>query len=138
MSEVIQTMLRGRFEISRCWTIIFCFSVTKRKRNSIFMPRIYGASRSRRNSYKRVDPKQCVSDLKVRNYYGKYSIEVQVQSLCQDQTVSWIGIVNGIDKFVREPMPIQEEKKASVKPAANARPISKPSSISGWDFTPIE
>ena len=59
-----------------------------------------------------------VSDIKVRNHHGRYSIEVQVQSLFQDQTVSWIRIVNGIDKFVREAMPIQEEEKASVKPAA--------------------
>ena len=38
--------------------------------------------------------------------------------------------MNGIDKFVREAMPIQEEEKASGKPAAKARPILKPSSIS--------
>ena len=31
--------------------------------------------------------------------------------------------MNGIDKFVREAMPIQEEEKASVKCAANATPI---------------
>ena len=35
-------------------------------------------------------------------------------------------------------MPIQEEEKASGKPAAKARPILKPSSTSGWDFTPME
>ena len=75
-----------------------------------------------------------VSDIKVCNQYGKYSIEVQVQSLFQDQTVSWIRIVDGIDKFVKEAMPIQEEEKASVKPAATTRPIVKPSSTSGWDF----
>ena len=69
-----------------------------------------------------------VSDMKVCNNNGRYSIEVQVQSLFQDQTVSWIGIVNGIDKFVREAMPIQEEEKASGKPATKARPILKPSS----------
>ena len=52
-------MLRSRFEISRNWTILLCSSVTKRRRKSIFMPRIYDASSSRRNSYQRVDPKQC-------------------------------------------------------------------------------
>ena len=46
--------------------------------------------------------------------------------------------MNGIDKFVREAMPIQEAEKASGKNAATARPILKPSSTSGWDFTPIE
>ena len=46
--------------------------------------------------------------------------------------------MNGVDTFVREAMPIQEEVKASVKPAAKARPILKPSSTSGWDFTLVE
>ena len=112
------------------------------KEHQSLCPRIYVASRSRRNSYKRVDPKQCticpVSDIKVCNQYGRCSIEVQFQSLFQDQTVSWIRIVNGIDKFVREAMPIQEEEKASGKPAAKARPLLKSPSSSGWDFTPIE
>ena len=79
-----------------------------------------------------------VSDPKVCNQYGRYSIEVQVQSLFKDQTESWIRIVNGIDKFARETMPFQEEEKASVKPDAKARPILKPSSTSGWGFTPME
>ena len=79
-----------------------------------------------------------VSDIKTCNHNGGYSIEVQVQSLFQDQTVSWIRIVNGIDKFVREALPIQEEEKASDKPAAKARPRLNPSATSGWDFTPIE
>ena len=35
-------------------------------------------------------------------------------------------------------MPIQEEEKASEKPAAKARPTLKPSSTSGWDFTLID
>ena len=79
-----------------------------------------------------------VSDVKICDKYGRYSIEVQVQSLIKDQTESWVKIVNGIDKFVREAMPIQEEEKASGKPAAEkARPILKPSSTSGWDFIPI-
>ena len=86
-----------------------------------------------------MDPKQCtiwpVLDIKVCNKHGRISVEVQVQSLFGDQTESWIRIVNSIDKCVREAMPIQEEEKASVKPAAEARPILKPSSTSGWDST---
>ena len=65
-------------------------------------------------------------------------IEVQVQSLFQDQTESWIRIVNGIDKLVREAMPKQEDGKASGKPSAKARPRLKPSSTSGWDITLME
>ena len=58
--------------------------------------------------------------------------------MLKDQTESWIRIVNGIDKFVREAVLVQEEEKASGKPAAKARPMLKPSSASGWDFTPVE
>ena len=35
-------------------------------------------------------------------------------------------------------MPTQEEEKASVEPAAKARPILKPSSTSNWNFIPME
>ena len=35
-------------------------------------------------------------------------------------------------------MPIQEEERASVKPAGKARPILKPSSTSKWNFIPME
>ena len=79
-----------------------------------------------------------VSHIKVWNQHGRYSIEVQVQSLFQDQTLSWIRIVNGKDKFVRGTMPIQEDEKGSGKRSAKARQIYKPSSTSGWDFTLIE
>ena len=44
---------------SRSWTILLCSSFTKKKSKSISMPRIYVASRSKRNSCKRMDPKQC-------------------------------------------------------------------------------
>ena len=141
-SECPDIWIRLPRQISRSWTILLCSSVIKRKRKSIFMPRTHDASRSRRNSHQRVDPKHVrfgpVSDIKVCIHYGRYSIEVQVRSLFQDQTVSWNRIVDGIDKFVREAMPIQEEEGASVKPAAKARPILKPSSTSNVNFTPIE
>ena len=109
------------------------------------MPRIYVVSRSKRNSYKRMDPEQCTvwpslgpkSLQKIRKIYS-IEVQVQVQSLFRDQTESWIRIVNGIDKFAREAMPIQEEEKASGKPAAKTRPVLKPSSTSGWGFTPVE
>ena len=79
-----------------------------------------------------------VSGIKVCNHNGRYSTEVQVQSWFQDQTESWIRIVKGTDKFVRKAMSIQEEEKASEKPTGKARPILKPSSTSGWDFTSME
>ena len=45
--------------------------------------------------------------------------------------------MNGVEKYVREATPIQEEERASGKPAAKARPILKPSPTSGWDSTPL-
>ena len=77
-----------------------------------------------------------VSYIRVCSRNGRYSFEVQVQSLFQDQIVSWIRNVNGVDKFVREAMLIQEEEKASVKPTAKARPRLNPSSISDVNFIP--
>ena len=79
-----------------------------------------------------------VSDIKVCKTHGRYSVEVKVPSLFEDQTTSWIKIVNGVEKYVREAMPIQEEEGAARKPAAKARPILKPSSTSNWNFIPIE
>ena len=64
-----------------------------------------------------------VLNIKVCSHDERYSIEFQVQSLFDDQTVSCVRIVNGVDKFVREAMPTQEEEsKASGKPIAKARP----------------
>ena len=56
----------------------------------------------------------------------RYSIEVQVPSLFQDNTVSWVRIVNGVDKHVTESMPTTKEDIASVKPVAKERPRLKP------------
>ena len=77
-----------------------------------------------------------VSDIKVCKTHGRHSVEVKVSSLFEDQTMSCIGIVSGVEKYVREAMPNQEEERASGKPAANARPILKPSSTSCGAFTP--
>ena len=57
--EVIQTMLQTRFEISRDWTIFLCSSVTKRKRKSIFFAENIRCLEKEKDSYQRVDPKQC-------------------------------------------------------------------------------
>ena len=93
--------------------------------------------------YKRVDPKQCtiwpslghksLQSLRQIQYWSSSSI------CCIKKIKPYLGLfVNGIDTFVREAMPIQEEEKASKKPAAKARPILKPSSASCWDCTLVE
>ena len=76
-------------------------------------------------------------EVKVCKAIGGYSDEVKVLSLFEDQTTSWIRIVNGVEKYVRETMQIQGEE-ASVRPAAKARPILKPSSTSNPNFIPMK
>ena len=78
-----------------------------------------------------------VGGIKSENVFGrtvkvcyrdeKYSVEVQVPSLFQDNTASWVRIVTGVDKDVTESMPTaKEEDTASGKPIAEARPRQKP------------
>ena len=95
------------------------------------MPRIHNGSEPKRDSYKRMDLQEyeiwAVFNIKVCSHDDRYSIEVLVPSLFEDQTASWVRIVNGVDKFVTESMPTQEEENiASVKPIAKARPRQKP------------
>ena len=77
---------------------------------------------------KRCTIRPCLGDKFARNTEDTACVEVKVPSLFEDQTTSWIKIVNGVEKYVREAMPIQEEERASVKPAEKARPTLKPSS----------
>ena len=62
-----------------------------------------------------------VLNIKVCYHDDRYSIEIQIPSLFQDNTVSWVRIVNGFDKYVTESMlTTKEEDIASGKPVANA------------------
>ena len=47
----------------------------------------------------KIDP---VLDLKLCLHQKRYGIEIMVESLFRDRTVSWVRIVNGIDKYVTE------------------------------------
>ena len=68
-----------------------------------------------------------VLNIKVCFRDEKYSIEVQVPSLFQVNTVSWVRIVNGVDRYVTESIPTRKGKNtASEKPIAEARPRLKP------------
>ena len=78
-----------------------------------------------------------VSDIKVCKSIGRYGIEVEVSLLFEDHTISWIRIANGVEKYVREAMPVHEEERALGRPAAKAKPILKPSSTSEWNFIPV-
>ena len=71
--------------------------------------------------------------LNIRIFYndGRYNIEVQ--SLFEDYTDSWVRSVNGIDKYVTEPMLTKKEEDiASVKPIAKARPRQKEAHGKRW------
>ena len=70
--------------------------------------------------------------------FAKHTEDTALKLKLHLQTTSWIRIVNGVEKYVREAMPIQEEERASGKPAAKARPTLKPSSTSNWNFIPME
>ena len=74
---------------------------------------------------------------KVCKTHGRYSVEVKVPPFFEDQTTSWTWIVNGVEKYVKEAMPIQEEGIAWVEPAAKAKTKVKPSSTSNWNFIPM-
>ena len=68
-----------------------------------------------------------VLDSKVCYRHEQYSVEVQVPSLFQDNTVSWVRIVNGFDGYVTKSMrTAKEENTASGKPIAKARLKQKP------------
>ena len=68
-----------------------------------------------------------VLERKVCHREDQYTVEVLVKSLFQDNTVSWVRIVNGVDKYVTESMLTKEEEDiASGKSIAKARPRQKP------------
>ena len=65
-------------------------------------------------------------DIKVCRHGGRYSIEGLVQSLFQDIVVSWVRIVNGVDKYVTESMLTKEQEDiASVKPLLKQGPLER-------------
>ena len=67
------------------------------------MSRIYDASQWKKDSKKRMDSQEHEDD-------DLYSIQVQIPSLCQDRTASWVRTVNGVDKYVTESMITKEEE----------------------------
>ena len=68
-----------------------------------------------------------VLNIHVCHHEDRYSIDIQVRSLFQDRTASWVRIVNGVQKYVTETTETieDEEHRASGKPIAKARPRMK-------------
>ena len=68
-----------------------------------------------------------VLDIKVCYHDDRYSIEVQIPSLYEDNVASWVRIVNGVDKYVTESLLKKgEEDIASGNSLAKARPRQNP------------
>ena len=84
-----------------------------------------------------------VRDVKVCFHQKRYGIEILIESLFRDRTVSWVRIVNGINKYVTETSetvaleifehkevtgkPVAfEHKEVTGKPVAKAKPQLKP------------
>ena len=71
-----------------------------------------------------------VLDVKVCLHQKRYGIEIMIESLYQDRTVSWFRIVNGINKYVAETsetMSLENvEHRVTKKPVAKAKPRPKP------------
>ena len=68
-----------------------------------------------------------VLNIHVCHHEGRYSIEIQVLSLFQERTASWVRIVNGAEKYVNETTETMEDEEhgALGKPIAKARPRLK-------------
>ena len=82
--------------------------------------RVRGWSRKNTRIGPALDMEVCYRD-------DRYSIEVQIPSLFQDHTVSWVRIVNGVDKtWQNRCWPRKKKTQASGKPIAKARPRRKP------------
>ena len=76
-----------------------------------------------------------VLDPKVCHHEDRYSIDVLFQSLFQDRTESWVGIFNGVDKYLTESMLIKEEVDIASprqKPAVTLTSVSIPVRERKW------
>ena len=71
-----------------------------------------------------------VLDVKVCYHQGCYGVEIMIESLFPNRTVSWVRIVNGINKYVTETsekIPVANvDNGGTGKPVAKAKPRPKP------------
>ena len=69
----------------------------------------------------RDEKETCANDGSKAMHESILCVEIKVPSLFEYQNTSWIRIVHGVEKYVREARPIQEEERSSEKPAAKGR-----------------
>ena len=65
-----------------------------------------------------------VLDGKVCVHQGRYGIELRIESLFRDRTVSWVRIVNGINKYITKTSETIS-LRVTGKPVVKARPQIK-------------
>ena len=85
------------------------------------MPKIHSLSRLHNISTKSVD---------LVKYEDRYCIDIIIESLFQDRTVSWVRVVNGVNKYVTEtseeiPTENVDLFISTGKPVAKAKPKTK-------------
>ena len=114
---------------------LVCSAVTEWSEESILTPRRHVTSRWKANCAKTVDRKRWI----ICKTHGIFSVEVKVPSLFEDQTTSWIRIVNGLKGTSERQCRSKKKKKkrASWEPVAMAKPTLKPSSTSNWNVVPM-
>ena len=71
-----------------------------------------------------------VLDVKVCYHQGRCGVEITIEGLFRDRTVSWVRIVNGINKYVTETSETisleNVEHRVTVKLVSKAKPQPKP------------
>ena len=71
-----------------------------------------------------------VLGVKVCYHQGRYGVEIMIESLFRDRTVSWVRIVYGINKYITETseeIPVASvENRGAGKPVAKAKPRPMP------------
>ena len=108
------------------------------------MPRIYVASRSKKRTRVKGWIQSnvrfgTVSDPKVSNKYGSYSVlKFKYNLWLQIKPNHGLELWTVLTNLPEKPCRSKRKRKLLGKPAAKARPILKPSSTSGWGFTPME
>ena len=119
--KLSKIVLRSKFEFGRSWTKLLCSSVTRMERRikslcqEHTLPRDDKGQLCKRVDRKRMHDAALSRTLKCAKQTENTAFEVKVPSFFEDQTTSWIRIVNGFEKYVREAMPNQEEERASGK-----------------------
>ena len=100
-----------------------------------FMSRVHLTPKWGNTPRERVDSQNTkigsVLDVKVSSHHQRrYGVEITIESLSRDQTVSWVRAVNGINKYVTETpeeiLVASVENRSTWKFVAKAKPRPKP------------